>query len=330
MKLPRRQFVQLAAGAAALPAVSLVAWGQEYPTRPVTMVVPFAAGGPVDVVGRMLAPRMSELLGRQVIIENVVGAGGMTGAARVAKAAPDGYQLVLGAASTHALNQSLYKNPLYNAATDFAPVGLIAEAPPILITRKDLPASNLKEFIGYAKLNQGRMQFGSGGAGSGTHISCVLLNSTFDINATHVPYRGSGPAYQDLIAGRFDYMCDYIATALPQIAANTVKAIATLTRERTPVLPNLASAHEQGLTDFNAPGWYALLLPKGAPDAIVRRLSKAMSDAVDTPGVGDRLMDLGTIVVAPGRRTPDYLAKFIPSEIEKWAGPIKASGVSMD
>jgi tripartite-type tricarboxylate transporter receptor subunit TctC len=293
-------------------------------------VLPYAAGGPVDVVGRIIAPRMSESLGRQVVIENIAGGGGVTGVTRVARAAPDGYQFVLSAAGTFAHSPTFFKHLPYNPLSDFVQIGLIAEAPPILIARGELPVRDLKEFVSYAKANQGKMQFASGGAGSGAHITCLLLNAAAGINITHVPYRGTSTAYPDLIAGRVDYMCDYVASALPQIRSNSVKAIATLTRERTSVLPDLATAHEQGFVGFDAPGWYALSAPKGTPDAIIRRLNKAMSDALDTPAVGDRLRELGTIPVQPERRTPEYLSAFIVSEIAKWAPPIKASGISMD
>jgi tripartite-type tricarboxylate transporter receptor subunit TctC len=330
MSLARRQFLHLAACVAALPVFSNIARAQEWPTRPVTMVVTFAAGGVNDVVARILAPRMSEILGQQIIIENVAGAGGMTGAVRVAKAPPDGYQFMIGGPGQFAYNQTLYKRPLYNAATDFRPIGLAVEGPFVLITRKDLPASNLQDFISYAKENQHTMQFGSGGAGSGAHLSCALLNSVIGANVTHVPYRGGGPAMQDLQGGRIDYMCDVITTALPQIVGKTVKAIATLALGRTPLLPDLPTADEQGLTNFEAPAWFAFVLPKGTPDTVARRLSKVMGDALDTSAVRERLRDLGLSAVPSERRTPEYLAKFIPSEIEKWAGPIKASGVSMD
>jgi tripartite-type tricarboxylate transporter receptor subunit TctC len=303
---------------------------QDWPTRPVTLVLPYAAGGPVDVVGRLLAPRMSEILGQPIIIENVPGAGGITGVTRVAKAAPDGYQFVLSAAGTFAHSPTFFKRLPYNPSTDFAPIGLAAEAPPILLVRKDLPVRDLKEFAAYTKANAGKMQYASGGAGSGAHITCVLLNSAYGINITHVPYRGTSAVYPDLISGRVDYMCDYIASALPQIQSQVVKPIATLTRERTSVLPDLATAHEQGLLDFDAPGWYAFSAPKGTPDAVIRRLNKAMSDALDTPAVGNRLRELGTIPVRPERRTPEYFAAFILSEIAKWAPPIKATGISMD
>ena len=227
-RLPRVVAVALVASLQCIgPVLS-----QDWPTRPVTMVVPFAAGGPADTVGRILASSLSELLGQQVIIENVGGSGGMTGSARVAKAAPDGYQFVLGNVGTHAANQTFYKTPLYNAATDFAPVMLIAQTPLVLLARKDLPANNLKEFIAYAKVNQASMQYGSGGAGSASHLACVLLNAAIGINVTHVPYRGAAPAMQDLIAGRIDYQCPDTPIAIPQIQSKMVKTIAILTRDR--------------------------------------------------------------------------------------------------
>jgi tripartite-type tricarboxylate transporter receptor subunit TctC len=330
MKLHRRNFLRLATGAAALPAASRFAWAQTWPTQPVTLVVPFGPGGGTDVVARTIAPRLSELLGQQVVIENVGGAGGMTGVSRVARATPDGNQIVIGVTGTHAQNQSLYKRPLYNAATDFAPVGLIAEGAYILITRKDLPAADFKEFSTYAKANRSKMQFGSAGAGSGTHITCLLLNSAIGIDITHVPYRSTALAMPDMLAGRIDYICEPVQTALPLIQSNTVKAIVTLSRERTSSLLSLPSAHEQGLTDFDAPVWFALFLPKGTPNAIVVRLNKALSDALDDPVLRERLEGSGLRVAPPDRRTPEYLAKLVVSEIEKYAGPIKASGVSMD
>ena len=207
-------------------ALAFPAAAQDWPTRAVTMVVPFAAGGGGDLIGRILAPRLSELLGRTVIVENVGGAGGMNGAARVAKAAPDGYQFVLGNIGTHAQNQTLYKNPLYNAATDFTPVALVAEVPLLLVARKDLPANTLQEFAAYARANEEKMQYGSAGAGSNTHLACTLLNAALGVKITHIPYRGVGPAIQDLIAGRIDYQCGGAGTMLPQVRAGTMKAIA--------------------------------------------------------------------------------------------------------
>jgi tripartite-type tricarboxylate transporter receptor subunit TctC len=313
----------------ALLALSGSAVAQTFPTHPITMVIPFAAGGPQDVLGRIIAQRMGEALGQTIIIENVGGAGGMTGSLRVAQAAPDGYTMVLGSVGTHAQNQTLFKQPLYDAATDFTPVALIAETPIALITRKDLPPNNFKDFVAYAKANQAKMQYGSAGAGSATHLGCVVLNYTIGVNITHVPYRGTGPAMQDLAGGRIDYLCDIIATAKPQIDAGAVKGLAMLTKERSPVLPNLPTALEQG-TDVQAYTWSALFLPKRAPDAIVQKLNSAAVQAIKTPAMRERLESLGASVVSEDRATPQYLGQFVKSEITKWAGPIKASGVTID
>ena len=318
------------AAAAALVCVSLPAAAQDWPTRPVTMVVPFAAGGPADAVGRILASGLSEFLGQQVIVENVGGAGGMAGSARVAKAAPDGYQLVLGNLGTHAANQTFYKAPLYNAATDFAPVMLIAETPLLLLARKDLPADDLPAFTAYAKAHQAKMQFGSGGAGSASHLACMLLNAAIGVNVTHVPYRGAAPAMQDLIAGRIDYQCPDSPIAIAQIESRTIKAIATFSRVRSPRLPALATAHEQGLTDFAASNWFAFFFPKGTPAAIVQRFHAAALATLGTAAVQARMEEIGADLVAPERRSSAYLQKFVAGEIAKWVGPIKASGMSMD
>jgi tripartite-type tricarboxylate transporter receptor subunit TctC len=306
------------------------AHAEEWPTRPVTMIVPFAAGGPADSVGRILAPRLSELLGQQVVIENVGGSGGMSGSARVAKAAPDGYQIVLGNMGTHAANQTFYKSPLYNAATDFMPVALIAQTPLVLLARKNLPADTLPEFIAYANANQSTMQFGSGGPGSASHLACVLLNAAVGIKVTHVPYRGAAPAMQDLIAGRIDYQCPDSPIAIPQIESKAVKAIAILTRDRSPSLPDQATAHEQGLTGFDAANWFAVFLPKGTPGPIVQKLHAAAVEAMDAPVVKLRMREIGADLTPSDRRSPDYLQRFVGSEIEKWAGPIRASGISME
>jgi tripartite-type tricarboxylate transporter receptor subunit TctC len=319
---------------ARLVAVALVislecigpALSQDWPSRPVTMVVPFAAGGPADTVGRILAPGLSELLGQRVVIENAGGSGGMAGSYRVAKAAPDGYQSVLGNVGTHAANQTFYKNPLYNAATDFAPVMLIAQTPLVLLARKDLPADTLPEFIAYAKANQATMQYGSGGAGSASHLACVLLNAAIGINVTHVPYRGAAPAIQDLIAGRVDYQCPDTPIAVPQIQSKMVKAIAILTRDRSPGLPG----QQQGLTNFDASNWFASFFPKGTSAAIVGKLHAATLATINTPVVKTRMREIGADLVTSERSSPDYLQRFVEAEIEKWAAPIKASGVSVD
>jgi tripartite-type tricarboxylate transporter receptor subunit TctC len=312
-----------------LIAFAGAAQAQDYPSRPVTLVIPFAAGGPQDSIGRIIAQRMSEVLGQQVVIEDVGGAGGMTGSKRVADAQPDGYTMVQASVGTHAQNQTLYKKPLYNSATDFTPVVFLAQTPIALITRKDLPVNNLQEFVAYAKANKDKMTFGSAGAGAATHLGCVVLNTAMGVDITHVPYRGTGPAMQDLQGGRIDYLCEIIATGKPQIDGGTVKGIAIMTQERSPVLPDLPTAAEQGLP-VEAYTWTALFLPKGASDAVVKKLNSAAVAAINTPAVKERLQSLGTTIARADQQSPEFLAAFVKSEIEKWAAPIKASGVSAD
>src|SRR5579885_2030215 len=315
-----------AAVIAAIVALGAPAAAQDFPNKPMTMVIPFAAGGPTDVLGRVVAQRMGEILKQTVLVENIGGAGGMTGVKRVAEARPDGYSFVLGTVGTHAQNQTLYAHPAYNAATDFTPVGLIAEAP---IARKDLPASNLQEFVAYAKANQSKMQFGSAGAGSATHLGCVVLNSAMGVNIVHVPYKGTGPAMQDLVAGRIDYLCEISSTAKAQIDGGNVKALAIMTKTRSPVEPNVPTAAEQGL-DVQAYTWNAVFLPKGAPEAVAKKLNDAIVETIKTPAVRERLESLGAQLVTPDRTSPQYLGQFVRSEIEKWAAPIKASGVTVN
>jgi tripartite-type tricarboxylate transporter receptor subunit TctC len=328
MSKPSGSIFAAALGLAGLACVT-AASAQTYPNRPITMVIPFAAGGPTDVLGRLVGQRMSETLGTQVIIENVGGAGGMTGSLRVAQATPDGYTMVLGTVGTHAQNQTLYKRPLYNAVTDFTPVALIAEVPIVLIARKDLPVNDLKEFVAYARKNQDKMSYGSAGTGSATHLACVVLDTAMGTHITHVPYRGTGPAMSDLQAGRIDFLCEVITAAKAQIDGKTVKGLALMTTPRSPVLPDLPTTAEQGV-DAQGYTWNALFLPKGAPDAVVAKLHDAALDAMHNAVVKDRLQALGAQIVSDDRATPQYLAGFVKSEIEKWAVPIKASGATAD
>jgi tripartite-type tricarboxylate transporter receptor subunit TctC len=303
---------------------------ENWPTRPMTMVVPFAAGGAVDVLGRTLAARAAELLGQQIVIENVGGAGGMTGSNRVAKAAPDGYQFVLGSVGTHAQNQTLYKHPAYNVEKEFEPVILVAETPLVLVTRKDFPADNLKDFIAYARANPGTLKFGSAGAGSAIHLGCVLFNAAAGINATHIPYRGGSPAMQDLIAGRIDYSCNIITSAFPQVRDKLIKAPALLGAKRAALLPDLATAQEQGMAHFDAGSWNVVFLPKGTPEPIVTKLNAAFSEALDTPATRERLHKIGVDIPVMDRRSPSYAAKFVQSEIKKYEAPIKAAGLVIE
>jgi tripartite-type tricarboxylate transporter receptor subunit TctC len=310
------------------PVATAVA--QDWPNRPVTMVVPFPAGGAVDAIGRIMATRMSEVLGRQVVIENVGGAGGMTGAARVAKAPPNGYQFLLGHNGTHAVVPTLYKNPMYQATTDFEPVVLFAEQPTIMTARNDFPAENLREFIAYAKANEAKITYGSAGVGSANHVACVLFNSAAGLNITHVPYRGGALAMQDLLGGRIDYVCNIVTTAISQIEGKLIKPMAILGKNRTPILPNVPSAADEGLPDLDAAAWYAFFLPKGTPAPIVQKLREATIATIETPAVQERLKEIGADLVAPERRSTDYLTKFVVSEIERWGAPLKAAGVTAE
>lgn len=316
--------------AALIAALASPSRAQDWPTRPMTLIVPFVAGGAVDVVARLQSQRLGEILGQSVIVENIGGGGGTIGTLRIAKAAPDGYQYVVGNIGTHAYNQTLYKKPLYNALTDFAPVGLATESPRLLVARKDLPANTLPEFIAYLKANHAKMQFGSAGVGSATHIPCVLLNMAAGVEVQHIPYRGIAPSLQDLIGGRIDYMCDSIQTSAPQVADGKIKALAILAPTRSPILPDVPTAAEQGLAGVEANAWNAFFLPKGTPDAIVRKLNAAVGQTLDDPAIRERMAALGLSIVPAERRSPEYLAKFVASEIERWAAPIKAAGATMD
>jgi tripartite-type tricarboxylate transporter receptor subunit TctC len=323
------KIIAYAAALGLLLALTGFANAQIFPDRTLTMVIPFAAGGPTDVLGRVMAQRMGEILGQTVIVENIGGAGGMNGGKKVADSKPDGYTMLLGTVGTQAQGQTLYKHPLYNALTDFTPVALIADVPIVLIVRKDLPVNNFKDFVTYAKANASKMQFGSAGAGSATHLGCVVLNTAMGTDIVHVPYKGTGPAMQDLIGGRIDYLCEIISTAKPQIDGGRVKALAIMTKERSPVQPNLPTTLEQGL-DVQAYTWNAIYLPKGAPADVVKKLNEAAIAAMTTPAVRDRLESIGAMVVAPDRRSPEYLGKFTADEIKKWEAPIKSSGVSVE
>jgi tripartite-type tricarboxylate transporter receptor subunit TctC len=298
----------------------------DWSTRSITFVVPYAAGGPTDVVGRLFAQQMSETLGRQIVVENVPGAGGMTGANRIAQAAPDGYQVLFGGSGNLVYNQILYAKPLFNSVADFVPVSLLTEQSLVLIARKDLPANNLKEFVRYLKTN--KSTFGSAGAGSSTHLGCVMLNLAAHVDATHVPYRGMVAASQDLIGGRIDYGCDFILTALPQIKAGSVKAIAVLSPSRSALLPDVPTVGEQGFANLDTANWYGLFVPKGTSASIVQKLHDAASVALETPLLRARLGDLGVEPVTRDRRGADYLANYLKEDIARWTAPIKASGAT--
>jgi len=304
------------------------AQAQDWPSKPITMMVSFTAGSSIDVAARIVAARMAEILGEPIVIENVGGAGGMVGAARVAKGTPDGYNILFGNSATQTYSQSLYKAPLYNAATEFAPIALVAETPPVLIARNDVPATNLKDFIAYLKANPGKLYYGSAGSGSASHLACVLFNATAGVNVTHVPYRGGPQAMADLIGGRIEYWCPLAASAVPQIEGKAVKAIAMMSKQRLGLLPMLPSAQEQGLTNFDASSWYGIFAPKGTPAPILQKLQAATLAALDTPAVQQRMTEVGADVVASDRRSPQYLQTFVEKDIKTWAEIIKKAGIT--
>ena len=324
----------LAALAAGLAALAFPAAAQDsqrdWPARPLTMVVPFAAGGPMDTLARILQPALGATLGQQIIIENTPGGGGTTGSLRVSQASVDSHMFVLASIGTHAIGYSMHKKPAYHPANDFQPVAFVADAPLVLIVKKDFPAKNLKEFAVYAKANGAKMQFASGGTGTSSHISCVLLNQTIGAGVLHVPYRGGGPALQDVIAGRIDYTCNYVSIAVPAVQSEQARVLATLARARTTAFPDLPTAGEQGLKDFDVSAWNAILLPKSATPAMVAKMNSAVSRALDNPALRGRLDAIGLIPATPERRSPTYLRGYIESEVKKWAEPVKASGLQVD
>jgi tripartite-type tricarboxylate transporter receptor subunit TctC len=327
MNLPRRQFLQLAAGAAALPAVSRVAGAQAYPTRPITVIVPFAAGGSSDIIARIVGEHMSRTLGQQLINENIVGAGGTTGTVRAMRANPDGYTIEMGHMGTHAASVAFYPNLAYKPDVDFAPIGLVIEQPLMIVARKDFPPKDLKEFVDYVKANANKLNMAHAGIGSNTFNFCVMLNVLLGVKPTLVPFSGTGPATNALIGGQVDYMCNAIPEVGSQVQAGRIKAYAIGSAHRSPALPNVPTAKEAGLPEFQAMPWWALFAPKGTPQPILDRLTDALDRALDDENVRRRLAEIGCDVPDKARRGQPSLAVLVKSEIARWAPIIKAANV---
>jgi tripartite-type tricarboxylate transporter receptor subunit TctC len=310
----------------ALLALSVIgAQAQNYPSRSTTVIVPFAPGGPADITGRIVADIFSRHLGQQFVVENVGGAGGTTGSLRAARAAPDGYTLVSGHMGTHAAAPALYPNLGYNPETDFEPVGLIAEQPELLAVRKEIPANNLKEFVAYAKANESKLNMGHAGVGSVSYVGCLLLNSAIGIKPTLVPFTGTAPVMNAILAGTVDYDCDPILGPLPHVRAGTVKALAIATKKRSPLLPDVPTSFEQGLPEFDCAPFYAVFAPKGTPKEIVDKLADALSKGLDEPAVRTRLESLGADIAEPNRRGPKALADLVKSEVARLTPILKAA-----
>jgi len=326
MKLPRRKFLHLAAGAAALPAVSRIALAQTYPTRPITMVVPYAAGGPTDTIARILTERMRVSLGQIVIVENVTGAAGTIGVGRVARAAPDGYTICIGHWGTHVVNGAIYDLP-YHVFNDFEPVSLIATNPALIVARKAVPANTLQELIAWLKANAATATQGTAGLGSASHVSGVYFQAITGTRFQFVPYRGAGPAMQDLVAGQIDMMIDQAANSLLPVRAGLIKAYAVTGKTRLTAAPDIPTVDEAGVPGLHISTWHALWMPKGTSKDIITRLDGAVVDALADARVRQRLADLGQELPPPEEQNPETLAAVHRAEIEKWWPILKAAKI---
>jgi tripartite-type tricarboxylate transporter receptor subunit TctC len=301
----------------------------QYPSKPVTVIVPFAAGGPTDVVTRLVGDHMSRTLGQTLIVENIGGAGGTIGMTRAAQAQPDGYTIAVGNMGTQSAAPALYPRLKYDPAKGFAQIGIVNYTPQAIVAKKDTPARNLKDFIAYLQANQGKLNYGHAGVGSIAHVSGLVFNAKFGIKPNLVPYRGTGPAIQDLIAGQLDYMIDQSLNVIPQIKAGTIKAYAIAAPERLSSLPDVPTTEEQGV-DFIFSAWNAMVAPKGTPPEIVAKLADALSKALDAPAVQARFADLGSSEPKPGDRGPAGLQKLVESEVARITPVIQAAGVTAD
>jgi tripartite-type tricarboxylate transporter receptor subunit TctC len=311
------------AALAGFGAIANPAQAQDYPTRTITMIVPFAAGGPTDVIARIVTGHMAQTLGQTIIIENIVGAGGTTATARAARATNDGYTLITGHMGTHAASVPLYPKLAYHPEKDFEPVAMLAGTPILILAKKDFPAKDLKEFVTYVKANTAKMNMAHAGVGSVSYSSCELLSAVLDIKPVGVPFNGTGPAMNALVGGQVDYMCDQIVNAVPQINGGTIKAYAIATAERNPSLPDLPTTTEAGLPKYQASAWNAIFAPKGTPAPILTKLNAAVVKALDDENVRKRLLDLGSDIPKTEARTQAALAALVKSEIEKWSAVLK-------
>ena len=298
-----------------------------YPTRPITIVVPFAAGGPTDILARLISQAIGPMLGHQVVVEDVTGAGGTIGATRAARADPDGYTMVMGNLGTHAASVGMYPKLPYDPRTDFEPVILVATTPMVLVTRKTLPVHNLDETIAYAKANKGKTTMGSAGIGSISLLTLLLFNHLTGAGVVHVPYRGLSQAINDLLGGQIDLLFDQVVTATPHILNNSENPIVVTIPQRAPAIPNVPSADEAGLPQLQTLAWSALFMPKGTPAPIVARINGAVIKAMDDPEIQKRFVEIGADLPAPDQRSPGALRQLVKSEVDKWVPLIKEAGV---
>ncbi len=311
--------------AAALAFLAGAASAQQYPVKPITVIVPFAAGGPTDVIARIVGESMSKTLGQQLVIENIAGAGGTTGITRGKEAVNDGYTIMMGHMGTHGAAPALYPNIRYNPVTDFEPIGMAAGTPIVIVARKDFPAANLKEFADRLKAGQDKLNEANAGVGSVSHTTCTLLHVQLGTKPTRVPYTGTGPVLNDLVGGKVDYACDQIVNLVTQIQAGAIRAYAIATPVRSPALPDVPTTAEAGMPEYQVSAWNALFAPKGTPAPIVARLNDALSKALDDPNTRKRLLDLGGVLPEGNERTSAWLGTFVAAEVDRWGKTIRAA-----
>ena len=316
--------------ALALLLISTTLHAQSWPSKPITLVVPFPPGGPSDVLARRYAQHMGVTLKQSVIIENIAGAGGTIGTARVARAASDGYTLAFGTIGTHAANLALYRNPGYDPQRDFEPVALLGTAPLVLVAKQALPVNNFKEFVDYAKANTAKLSYGSAGAGSISHMGCLLLMAELGTDITHVPYKGVAPAMNDLLGGQIDFMCDQTTTVVPQLKGGRIKALAVLTRESSSVLPGVPSTARSGYPDLNARAWNGLFAPKGTPKLLIEKFGAAVAAALGDAEFRRGLEEVGITLPAKEQAEPQWLAIYVSSDIAKLVPLLKSKQQYLD
>ncbi|TXL76814.1 tripartite tricarboxylate transporter substrate binding protein BugD [Vineibacter terrae] len=312
---------------ATLISLAGTAQAQNYPSKPITMIVPFAAGGPTDALARVIAQKMSEKLGQQIVVDNAAGAGGTIGVAKAARAAPDGHTVLFTHMGTLAVNIALYKSLPYDSQKDLVPVGIGGTNPMVLVTKKTLPVKDFKEFAAYVKANQKKVQYGMAGIGAASHLGGLMLNSMMKVEVLEIPYKGTGPALNDLVAGQFDYMVDQAVNVLAQIQSGNIKAIGVSTKKRLPQLPDVPTIDEAGLPGYEVTIWNGLFAPKGTPEAIVTKLNAVLGEALADEAVRKRLIDLAVDLPTKEESSPQALGALLKASIEKWVPAVKAAGV---
>ena len=325
--MSKKLFRLLGLAGMALALAAGDARAQSYPTRPITVIAPFAAGGPTDVIARIVGESMGKTLGQQLVVENVAGAGGTTGITKASQAQPDGYTIMMGHMGTHGAAPALYKNLKYKPAEDFEPLGMAAGTPIVVVARKDFPAKDLKEFVAYLKTNGDKLNEGNAGVGSVSFTTCIMFNVMAGAKPTRVPYTGTGPVINDMLAGKLDYACDQIVSVASQVQAGSIKAYAIATDTRSPALPDVPTSAEAGMPDFKVTAWNALFAPKGTPKDIVAKLNDALVKALSDDATRKRLLDLGGVIPEGKERTPDWLRTYVAAEVERWGKVIQAGGV---